>query len=282
MRSIFAGLLGLIVPGAGHAFVGRRRLALLFAIPVVALAVAWLILFLLSGRTSLIGFLLTPGVLPALAVVNVVLAAWRIAAGVDAARRVRPSHAAIGALSVAAVVLVLVPHLLVGRVVMSANDFIDSMFATLESPSPEEPLQSEAPPSDMPPPTDPGFVPAGYLWGGWSAAPQPTAGPTPVPGPRQPMGSGTGSLPALGAAVPWKRAGAIPWGDDGRFDLLLLGSDAGKGSLEQADGRDAAGRDRRRQRQGGDDRAAAQPHQRAVPARAGARRGEPAAASPAC
>jgi polyisoprenyl-teichoic acid--peptidoglycan teichoic acid transferase len=27
--------------------------------------------------------------------------------------------------------------------------------------------------------------------------------------------------------VPWQRPGAIPWGDDGRFDLLLLGSDAG-------------------------------------------------------
>jgi hypothetical protein len=41
------------------------------------------------------------------------------------------------------------------------------------------------------------------------------------------MTSGTGTLPALGAAVPWNRPGAVPWGDDGRFDLLLLGSDAG-------------------------------------------------------
>ena len=41
------------------------------------------------------------------------------------------------------------------------------------------------------------------------------------------MGSGVGTLPSLGAAVPWTRAGATPWGSDGRFDLLLLGSDAG-------------------------------------------------------
>jgi LCP family protein required for cell wall assembly len=27
--------------------------------------------------------------------------------------------------------------------------------------------------------------------------------------------------------VPWQRPGAVPWGGDGRFDLLLLGSDAG-------------------------------------------------------
>ena len=91
MRSFVAGLLGLIVPGVGHAYIGRRRLALLFAIPLLAVATLWVILFLLSGRTSLIGFLLTPGVLPALAVVNVALAAWRIAAGLDAARRLRPS-----------------------------------------------------------------------------------------------------------------------------------------------------------------------------------------------
>lgn len=229
MRSIWAGLLGLIVPGVGHAYIGRRRLALLFVIPVIALAAAWLILFLLSGRTSLIGFLLTPGVLPGLAVVNVALAVWRIVAGADAARRVGPSRAAIGGLAAATVVLVLVPHLLVGRVLVSTNDFLDSMFATLESASPEELPPSEAPPSEMPPPTEPGFVPAGYLWSGWSAAPEPTAGPTPIPGSRQPISSGTGSLPALGAAVPWARAGATPWGDDGRFDLLLLGSDAGQG-----------------------------------------------------
>jgi len=41
--------------------------------------------------------------------------------------------------------------------------------------------------------------------------------------------AGLGSLPGLNAAVPWDRPGAVPWGDDGRFDLLLLGSDASGG-----------------------------------------------------
>ena len=98
MQSIIAGLLGLIVPGAGHAFVGRRRLALVFALPVIGLVAVWVILYLLSGRTSMLGFLLTPGVLPALAVVNVLLVVWRIAAGLDAARRAKPSRVALGAL----------------------------------------------------------------------------------------------------------------------------------------------------------------------------------------
>lgn len=86
----------------------------------------WVILYLLSGHT-LLGFLLTPGVLPALAVVNLVLAAWRLASGVDAARRASPSRVAVGALGITAVVLVLVPHIVVGRIIVSADDFLDSI-----------------------------------------------------------------------------------------------------------------------------------------------------------
>jgi LCP family protein required for cell wall assembly len=64
-------------------------------------------------------------------------------------------------------------------------------------------------------------------------SPGPTsAGPTAAtstarPVPRGPYtGGGGGNLPPLGAAVPWPAPGAIPWGSDGRFTLLLLGSDA--------------------------------------------------------
>lgn len=226
MRSFFAGLLGLVVPGVGHAYIGRRRLALLFVLPLVATFLAWVIAFLLSGRTSLIGFLLTPGVLPALAVVNIGLGIWRIASGVDAARRARPTRATIGGLALATVLLVLVPHVVIGRLLVSTNDFLDSMFASDQSPTPGASSSYGPDPSLEQASHEPGWVPAGYLWGGWSAAPQPTPGAT-VSGPRQPMGSGTGTLPPLGAAVPWTRAGATPWGSDGRFDLLLLGSDAG-------------------------------------------------------
>jgi len=221
VRSIIAGVLGLIVPGAGHAVIGRRRLALLFVAPVVALLAVWLILYLLSGHT-LLGFLLTPGVLPALGVVNLALAGWRIASGIDAARRAAPSRAALGALGVAVVILVVVPHLLAGRIIVSANDFLDSMFASDQASNQPDPISSYMPTS-----SDGGFIVSeGDLQDGWNLA-SIAAEPTPPPGPRQPMGPGIGTLPALGAAVPWARPGAIPWGSDGRFDLLLLGSDAG-------------------------------------------------------
>jgi LCP family protein required for cell wall assembly len=225
MRPFLAGFLGLVLPGTGHAVVGRRRMALVFAIPVVLLAAGWVIAYLLSGRTSLLGFLLTPGVLPALAIVNIALAAWRIAAGLDAARGAGASRAAFGALGLAIVLLVLAPHFIAGRDIVSTNDFLDSMFANVDSSKAPEPAST-----DMPTNSDGGFiVPIGEVRDGWSAwlGAEPAATPTPAPAVRGPMGSGVGTLPSLDAAVPWTRAGATPWGSDGRFDLLLLGSDAG-------------------------------------------------------
>jgi LCP family protein required for cell wall assembly len=49
----------------------------------------------------------------------------------------------------------------------------------------------------------------------------------PTKGPRPPNDAGLGTLPPLGVRVPWNAPGEIPWGSDGKFDLLLLGSDAG-------------------------------------------------------
>jgi LCP family protein required for cell wall assembly len=151
------------------------------------------------------------------------VAAWRIAAAVDAARGAGASRTAFGALGLAIVLLVLAPHFIAGRDIVSTNDFLDSMFATTESASP-----AAVDSSYMPTSSDGGFiVPEGDLHDGWDVGPQPTPTPAPVAVARGPMGSGTGTLPSLGAAVPWTRAGATPWGSDGRFDLLLLGSDAG-------------------------------------------------------
>ncbi len=223
MRPFLAGLLGLVLPGAGHAVVGRRRMALLFAIPVVLLVAGWVVAYLLSGRTSILGFLLTPGVLPALAVVNISLATWRIAAAVDAARGAGASRAAFAGLGLAILLLVLAPHFIAGRDLVATNSFLDSMFASTDGSNTPAPASS-----DMPTNSDGGFiVPSGDPQDGWSAWIGGGPTPTPVPVVRGPMGSGVGTLPSLGAAVPWTRAGAIPWGNDGRFDLLLLGSDAG-------------------------------------------------------
>ena len=224
MRLAVAGLLDFVLPGAGHALLGRRRSALLFALPVLALIGAGAWLYLTAGLTGVLAFLVTPGVLPALALVNLALAAWRIAAVVDIARAA-PRRTATFVLAGAGILaLVVAPHAWAGMTISAVNDTIDSIFA------PEDENTADLP-SDAPEPTLP--------W--WAFAPSPTdgdedvdtpepslaPGETPVPRPTGPFSPGVGTLPALGASIPWPRPGAVPWGDDGRFDLLLLGSDAG-------------------------------------------------------
>jgi len=130
MRSALAGLLGLLVPGAGHALLGRRRAAAIFVAPIVLILAIGLVLFLQGGFTAIVAFVVTPGVLPALAVLNVALAGWRIAAAVDAARGTNRPLATGGLVGAAIVVLVLVPHLWAGSTIAATSDFLDSMFAS--------------------------------------------------------------------------------------------------------------------------------------------------------
>ncbi len=137
MRSALAGLLGLLVPGAGHALLGRRRAAAIFVAPIVIILAIGLLLFLQGGFTAIVAFVVTPGVLPALAVLNVALAGWRIAAAVDAARGTNRPLATGGLVGAAIVVLVLVPHLWAGSTIAATSDFLDSMFASGPAARPE-------------------------------------------------------------------------------------------------------------------------------------------------
>ena len=219
-RRTAAGVADLFVPGLGHAFVGRPTAAALFFIPFGLAILGLLALFVNGGFTAIVAWVVTPGVLPLLAVANIALGIWRIAAALDAARGTTRPMLAFGVLVPAAFVFVLVPHLWLGSTIAATSDFLDNTFAN----GPE--VTEE--PDDTPPP-------------GWTYAPDPvetdapepsfTLGPSPTPGPtgtpRPPMTSGTGNLPSLNVSVPWQRPGTVPWGNDGRFDLLLLGSDAG-------------------------------------------------------
>lgn len=218
-RLTAAGVADLLVPGLGHALVGRRRAALLFFAPVALAILGLLALFASGGFTAILAWVVTPGVLPLLAVANIALGAWRIAAGLDAARGTSKPKLAFGVIVPAAFLFVLVPHLWLGSTIAATSDFLDETFAH----GPEVTQE----PDDTPPPE-------------WTFAPDPveTEGPTfsldpsftpgPTGTPRPPMTSGTGNLPGLNVSVPWQRPGAVPWGNDGRFDLLLLGSDAGR------------------------------------------------------
>ena len=221
MRFVAAGLLGLVLPGAGHALMGRRRAALLFGIPFLALAGAVLALYLSGGAIRIAEFVVEPGVLPALAVLNVLVAIWRLAAALDATRGTKRPWPTVGVVGGAALVLVLLPHAWAGVTISATNDFLDSVFAPEGTPgaSPEEAPTDPPIPMDFADPVR--HDPFESLWKLAVATQRPTSAP------RGPMTAGIGTLPSLGVAVPWQRPGAVPWGSDGRFDLLLLGSDAG-------------------------------------------------------
>jgi LCP family protein required for cell wall assembly len=197
---------------------------LLFLVPVILLTAAVLGYYAGGGLTAIFAFAVAPGVLPALAIANIALAAWRIAAGLDAARATTRPGLAIAVLGPAILLLVVAPHLWVGTTIAATNDLLDSMFARGDQPTETEPPDPETIPPDFT------FPPDGEDWATDSPPPSQEPGDTSPPAtktPRELGSAGTGSLPALGAAVPWQRPGAVPWGNDGKFDLLLLGSDAG-------------------------------------------------------
>jgi LCP family protein required for cell wall assembly len=197
-----------LLPGLGHLMIGARRSGLVFLVPSLAgifLVAAWLGL---AGPFGILAALAAPGALTVAGMVNVAVGLWRAAAVVDTARRTRVAPSGAVLAGVLLLALVVLPHFQAARTIAAANGFLDSLFA----PAPiETPLPSAA------------------------LAPSPTPTPTPSPGPSgsaepsaEPFPSGdNGTLPLLGAAVPWARPSPAPFGSDGRFDLLLLGSDAG-------------------------------------------------------
>jgi LCP family protein required for cell wall assembly len=178
-----------------------------------------LVLFANGGFTGILAWVVTPGVLPLLAVLNIALGVWRIAASLDAARGTSKPKLAFGVLVPAAFLFVLVPHLWLGSTIAATSDFLDSTFAN----GPE--VTEE--PDDTPPP-DWTYAPDAEETEGPIVTLDPSFTPGPTGTPRPPMTSGAGNLPGLNVSVPWQRPGAVPWGNDGRFDLLLLGSDAGR------------------------------------------------------
>jgi LCP family protein required for cell wall assembly len=200
-----AALLTAAFPGLGHLARGDRRRASLFAAPALAIIGATLVLLLLGGTTQLLIILVTPGALFLLGVLNLLLAAWRLGALAHLLRGARLPRRERVLVAAATLLLVVAPHLTVGRSLIAFDELLNETFADT-SPTPSASLD----------PTTSG-----------AGSPSPDASPVASPGSSVGHGGGTGTLPSLTVTTPWARPGEIPWGDDGKFDLLLLGSDAG-------------------------------------------------------
>ena len=106
----FAAVLSFLWPGLGHAYLGRRRAALVFALPVIVATGATL-LAALTNVDSLLGYVITPSGTMTILVLVILLGAWRVLAMIDAvaiARRdsgLRPLAMTVTAILVAVVVL---------------------------------------------------------------------------------------------------------------------------------------------------------------------------------
>jgi LCP family protein required for cell wall assembly len=128
-----AAFLSFLWPGLGQWYAGGRRNALVFAFPVLVVAVV-LVTWLLQGPESVVIQLLSPGTALTIVVLVGLLAVWRVASMVDAARRLagrsirhRRNLSAGLALMVA---VVLVSHIAVARVAWSFYEAGSKIFNT--------------------------------------------------------------------------------------------------------------------------------------------------------
>jgi len=214
LRPVLATVVSIVLPGLGHAVyrLGKPIVMALFLVPSLIGIAALLLWWISAGTFGILAVMVSPVALTALAIGNVLFAVWRGAAGIDALRRTLPSRVAIAGAAAVLVIGVAVPHALIAMTVSSAANYLDSTFANVENTPEPSPTPTDAPTASP------------------SGSGAPTEGPTPSPTldiAPFPTDGGSGTLPAFNANVPWQRPGAIPWGNDGRFDLLLMGSDAG-------------------------------------------------------
>ena len=176
--------------------------------------------------------LVVPGALTFLFAANILVAGWRTSAAVDAVGRTHPGRAAVAGSAAVLILVVGIPHLAAANAILAAQGFLDETFAAanptsgpgtaaVETPAPEftePPEETESPPRAR--------RPARRRRHRRRRRRRPRR-----PSPRTPRTAATARSPRSGPRCPGSAPiPEQPWGDDGRFDLLLIGSDAGSGA----------------------------------------------------
>jgi len=224
-----AAALSFLLPGLGQLAVGALRRGLLLLLPLVAIAV-FAVVVSGGGIREVIDLALSNGFLTAFLIVNLLIAAWRIFAIIDAERTAialepapRRPHRVSTFVVIALVIATIGMHGAVEVVGYQTTQTLNEVFVPagddqngLEIPEPS--FEPDDTPEPTPTPTQ-----------GATPSPVPTATPVPTPSP-----------------TPGPK-----WAKDGRLNLLLIGSDGGPGrwslrtdtmivlSVDQATGRAA-------------------------------------------
>jgi polyisoprenyl-teichoic acid--peptidoglycan teichoic acid transferase len=146
-RRFAVGLLSALIPGLGHAALGRRRLAALFALPA---AIAILMLALLLPSTDpvvLASRLVDPDVLALLIVVQVGILGWRLLAVGSSVRSVdiRTPRALDRGLIAILLAIVVLPQAVLAYATAVAREEALAIFAPAEGPSVWVPPTTPAP-----------------------------------------------------------------------------------------------------------------------------------------
>lgn len=140
-----AGALSVVVPGLGQAYARRYLRALVWFSPILVALVVGAAAVDLSLR-GLVGAALDPTVLWGLFWLNIATAAWRLTSAVDAfAQAQRNVSLSVGATALAASLLMLgllvvVPHLVVGRYTLDALSLVETVFVADGASAPFEPV----------------------------------------------------------------------------------------------------------------------------------------------
>jgi LCP family protein required for cell wall assembly len=153
---LIAALLGAVVPGLGHGYIGYRRRAIIMFVPILVLAIAAVVVFRMS-TIDLLSLVVRPSVLMAILAFNIGLLVWRVVAVADPYRLSSGGHG-LGRLLlvVALAIMVALPHVLVARYTLDAAQLLDDVFVTDDQPPvaaiAEEPPTRSAPfaPGDTP------------------------------------------------------------------------------------------------------------------------------------
>ena len=168
-RPWLAALLSFILPGLGHAYAGRRRMAVLFVAPIAAI-----VLVALAAWGGVIGELrnsiLSSGVLTAIGIANALMFVWRsLAIGHAAISAGDPDHAGERRAGIVATVVLVAAaagmHVWIGAVVNQLDGTLDQVFAGEDDggeaagdPGPDVPEGDAASPDALPTPV--------YRWDG--------------------------------------------------------------------------------------------------------------------
>ncbi|MBI2781318.1 MAG: LCP family protein [Chloroflexi bacterium] len=195
-----AAALSALLPGLGQARLGLRRRGALIALPFVGIIVLGLVAVALDLKGA-IETLINPGVLVGVLLLIVAMGAYHLGAIVDAfrlGRRLAPGQPPVGRrafgspLLIASLAAVVALYGVIELLGVQAYRATTAIFV-----SPSSEFQIPAPSFAPRPTPTPGALPSGPM----TAPPPPTPTPEPVP----------------------------QWAQDGRLNLLLVGSDAGPG-----------------------------------------------------